>query len=110
MQNSFNPGTPAIEQLFKSVEHPDLFRDAWRQASSVVHVQERRLTLPEIKSFIAENGLRFIGFEFPPQVMQHYRNVFGGDRFMRDLDRWHAFETEKPDTFAGMYQFWLQKD
>jgi hypothetical protein len=74
------------------------------------HVQERRLTLPEIKSFIAENGLRFIGFEFAPQVMQHYRNVFGGDRFMRDLDRWHAFETENPDTFAGMYQFWVQKD
>jgi SAM-dependent methyltransferase len=74
------------------------------------HVQERRLTIPEIKSFIAENGLRFIGFEFAPQVTQHYRNVFGGDRFMRDLDRWHAFETEKPDTFAGMYQFWLQKD
>jgi SAM-dependent methyltransferase len=74
------------------------------------HVQERRLTIPQIKSFIAENGLRFIGFEFAPQVMQHYRNVFGGDRFMRDLDRWHAFETENPDIFAGMYQFWLQKD
>jgi SAM-dependent methyltransferase len=74
------------------------------------HVQERRLTIPEIKSFIAENGLRFIGFEFAPQVTQHYRNAFGGDRFMRDLDRWHAFETEKPDTFAGMYQFWVQKD
>jgi SAM-dependent methyltransferase len=74
------------------------------------HVQERRLTIPEIKSFIAENGLRFIGFEFAPQVMQHYRNVFGGDHFIRDLDRWHAFETENPDIFSGMYQFWLQKD
>jgi SAM-dependent methyltransferase len=74
------------------------------------HVQERRLTLPEIKSFIAENGLRFIGFEFAPQLMQYYRSIFGGDRFMRDLDRWHAFETENPDTFAGMYQFWVQKD
>jgi hypothetical protein len=29
---------------------------------------------------------------------------------MRDLDRWHAFETEKPDTFVGMYQFWVQKN
>jgi hypothetical protein len=29
---------------------------------------------------------------------------------MRDLDRWHALETEKPDTFAGMYQFWVQKN
>jgi SAM-dependent methyltransferase len=74
------------------------------------HVQERRLTIPEIKSFIAENGLRFIGFEFAPQVTQHYRRIFGGDRFMRDLDRWHRFEIEKPDTFVGMYQFWVQKD
>ena len=73
------------------------------------HIQERRLTIPQIKSFVVENGLKFIGFEFAPQVMQRYREIFGGDRFVRDLDRWHAFETERPDTFAGMYQFWIQK-
>jgi hypothetical protein len=28
---------------------------------------------------------------------------------MITLDRWHVFEQENPDTFAGMYQFWLQK-
>ena len=74
------------------------------------HIQERRMTIPQIKSFIAENGLKFIGFEFAPQVMQRYRESFGGDRFVRDLDRWHAFETERPETFAGMYQFWIQKN
>ena len=68
------------------------------------------MMIPQIKSFIAENGLTFIGFEFAPQVMQRHREVFGGDRFVRDLDRWHAFETERPDTFAGMYQFWIQKN
>jgi len=74
------------------------------------HVQEHRLTIPEIKSFIAENGLMFIGFEFAPRMMQYYRDLLGGDRFLRDLDLWHRLETEKPDTFAGMYQFWLQKN
>jgi SAM-dependent methyltransferase len=74
------------------------------------HIQERRLTIPEIKSFLAENDLDFIGFEFAPRIMEHYRGIFGGDRFMRDLDRWHAFERERPDTFAGMYQFWVQKN
>jgi SAM-dependent methyltransferase len=74
------------------------------------HIQERRLTIPQIKSFIAEHDLKFIGFEFVPQAMQHYRDIFGGDHFVRDLDRWHAFETERPDTFAGMYQFWIQKN
>jgi SAM-dependent methyltransferase len=74
------------------------------------HSQECRMTIPQIKSFLAENDLRFIGFEFAPQILQHYRSFFGGDNFMRDLDRWHAFETARPDTFAGMYQFWIQKD
>ena len=74
------------------------------------HVQEHRLTIPEIKSFLAENDLNFIGFEFSPRLMQYYRHLFGGDHLMRDLDRWHALESEKPDTFAGMYQFWVQKN
>ncbi len=74
------------------------------------HIQEHRLTIPEIKGFLAENDLKFIGFEFPPRLMQHYRNLFGGDHLMRDLDRWHALESERPDTFAGMYQFWVQKN
>ena len=26
-----------------------------------------------------------------------------------DLDRWKIFETENPDTFSSMYQFWIQK-
>jgi len=68
------------------------------------------MTIPQIKSFIVENGLKFIGFEFAPLAMQRYREIFGGDHFVRDLDRWHAFETERPDTFAGMYQFWMQKN
>src|SRR5215470_3285938 len=74
------------------------------------HIQEHRLTIPEMKSFLAENDLKFIGFEFSPRLMHHYRNLFGGDHSMRDLDRWHALETERPDTFAGMYQFWAQKN
>jgi hypothetical protein len=28
---------------------------------------------------------------------------------MMDLDCWHAFEVENPQTFSAMYRFWLQK-
>jgi hypothetical protein len=28
---------------------------------------------------------------------------------MLDLDRWHAFETQAPATFAKMYQFFVRK-
>jgi SAM-dependent methyltransferase len=100
LHNSPLSGVAKASDFFSTSECRDL----------LFHTQERRLTIPQFKSFIVENGLRFIGFEFAPQVMQRYREIFGGDRFVRDLDRWHAFETERPDTFAGMYQFWIQKN
>lgn len=74
------------------------------------HVQEARVTIPQIKAFLAEQGLRFLGFEFDAATQQKFRALFSGSGWSpTDLDRWHAIETEHPDTFAGMYQFWAQK-
>ena len=74
------------------------------------HVQERRLSIPEITTFLAESALKFIGFEFDPTTLRHYRAQFAASGWSTaDLDRWHAIETAHPDTFAGMYQFWVQK-
>jgi len=75
------------------------------------HVQERRMTIPAIKAFIAEHRLKFIGFEFDQATLQKYRALFADAGWsMSDLDRWHAVETKYPDTFSGMYQLWLQKN
>jgi SAM-dependent methyltransferase/tetratricopeptide (TPR) repeat protein len=75
------------------------------------HVQEGRLTIPVIKSFLAENSLRFLGFEFDAASLQKYRALFASSGWsMTDLDRWHALETSHPDTFSSMYQFWVQKN
>jgi Flp pilus assembly protein TadD/2-polyprenyl-3-methyl-5-hydroxy-6-metoxy-1,4-benzoquinol methylase len=73
------------------------------------HVQEKRLTLPEIELFLRDNNLTFIGFEIASDVLHAYRSRFPGDRAATDLARWQVFEDENPDTFAGMYQFWIQK-
>ena len=73
------------------------------------HVQEHRLTLPQIAAFLAENDLRFIGFELEPLVMRQYLSKFPADTAMIDLACWDAFERESPDTFSAMYQFWVQK-
>ncbi len=74
------------------------------------HVQEQGLSLPAIKESLAALGARMIGFELPQQVRETYRRRFPDDPAMIDLDHWHAFEQERPDTFAGMYQFWVAKD
>ncbi len=73
------------------------------------HVQEHRITLPEIKSFLAANGLTFLGFNLEPAAMQAFTARYPSRAALTDLDCWHAFETQAPDTFAAMYQFQIQK-
>ncbi len=74
------------------------------------HVQEHQLTIPQIKTLLIDNGLRFIGFAFDPMRARHYAALFAqAGRSAADLDAWHEFETRNPQTFAGMYQFWAQK-
>jgi len=76
------------------------------------HVHERRLSIPALKAFLAEQDLKFIGFEFSPhEAHLHYRSAFAAAGWSpADLDRWHAYERENPKTFAGMYNFWIQKN
>jgi SAM-dependent methyltransferase len=75
------------------------------------HVQETRVTIPAIEKFIADNGLRFLGFEFDAGTLRRYRALFAERGWsLSDLARWHALETENPDTFAAMYSFWVQKN
>jgi SAM-dependent methyltransferase/tetratricopeptide (TPR) repeat protein len=73
------------------------------------HVQEHRLSLPAIKSFLAENDLQFLGFLISSHHQRRYVARFPDDPAMIDLDRWHMFETENPETFLTMYRFWVQK-
>ncbi len=72
------------------------------------HVQELRITLPQIKAFLAANDLHFGGFNLESAVLQKFIARFPG-RALTDLDCWDAFETEAPDTFRGMYQFRVRK-
>ncbi len=75
------------------------------------HVHERQFTIPEIKEFLAANGLKFIGFEFTQQDAHVYhRGAFARAGWSTgDLDRWDAYERANPDIFANMYSFWVQK-
>ncbi len=76
----------------------------------VFHVQEHRFTLPQLARILAELDLEFIGFQHPrPEMARWYTDRFPGDLAMRDLRRWEEVELEHPETFAGMYQFWVRR-
>jgi SAM-dependent methyltransferase len=74
------------------------------------HVQEHRLTLPLIKAFLQESGLSFLGFALDPAQRLAYATRFPDDKTLTDLDRWHLFETNNPETFTAMYQFWVRRN
>ncbi len=75
----------------------------------VFHVQESRLSLDQIESFLGECGLQFIGFELDPQVLRHYRARFSDDPRATNLGNWARFEADNTHTFVQMYKFWIQK-
>ena len=73
------------------------------------HTQEQRFTLPQLKEILARLGLRFLGFQLSPAVLNRYGQQFPSDPEKANLDNWHRFETANPRTFRGMYLFWVQK-
>lgn len=74
------------------------------------HVREQRVSLPGIQDFLGRERLRMLGFNLPEATLQRYATRFPNDKSLTDLELWHAFETEFPYTFRGMYQFWVQAE
>lgn len=72
------------------------------------NVNEYRLTLPAIDSYMAKRALRFLGFEMDRSITMAYQQKFPEDKLGINLSNWHVFEQENPDSFNGMYQFWIQ--
>ncbi len=73
----------------------------------ILHVQEHRFTISQLKSMLERHSLNFLGFNIvDPRSMLSYIEEFPDDPDCIDLDNWENFEKEKPQTFAGMYTFW----
>jgi SAM-dependent methyltransferase len=94
--------------ILKTLIHGDFFTMS-ECRDMLFHVQEHRLTLPEIKSFIEENDLEFAGFNLEPPTLQTFAKRFSNPAARFDLDCWHRFEVEAPTTFQGMYRFSVRK-
>jgi hypothetical protein len=69
---------------------------------------EHRFTIPEIAAFLDDNDLSFLGFEpfDDPAVIEKFHKKFP-DADEANLDQWHRFEADHPETFWGMYIFMM---
>ena len=74
------------------------------------HVQEHRFTLPQIEVALNDLGLKFLGFELRQSwVRSEFRKLYPKEDALVSIPLWHQFELKNPNTFGGMYQFWVQK-
>jgi SAM-dependent methyltransferase len=71
----------------------------------VMHVRERRFTLPQIAGCLAELGLELQALLCAPELKAKFQATFPDPAALADLARWHEFEQRHPDSFRGMYQF-----
>lgn len=88
------------------------FRDFYSTSECrdlLFHTQEHRMRLPEIKHFVAEEGLQLLGLEVDSTTARHYAMRFPADTTLTNLDHWDVFETDNPRTFRAMYRLWVQK-
>ena len=100
LKNSENYGfTTSSSDFFSTSDCRDL----------LFHVQEHRMNLRTLDRFFKDHDLNFLGFEIDSSVIQAYKKRFENDKAATNLDQWLIYEEENPDTFIGMYQFYIQK-
>ncbi|MBT6522923.1 MAG: tetratricopeptide repeat protein [Methylococcales bacterium] len=99
----------ADSKLAKILTIPD-FYNLSECRDLLFHIQEHRFTLPEIEAALQQLGLQFLGFELGhSQTLDKFKMIYSADDALFSLSNWHQFECQHPDTFSGMYQFWVQK-
>ncbi len=99
-------GNRGMEKLttFTDFFHLSEFRDL------LFHVQEHHYTIPQIENEIQHLGLVFLGFETRnKEVMKQFKSTFPERSSQSSLPLWHEFESQNPDMFRRMYQFWVKK-
>ncbi len=74
------------------------------------HAQEAEYRPAGLADMVDALGLKVLGLELTdPAAAGRYRARFPEDPAMADLRRWDEIETEAPDTFRHMCQFWLTR-
>ena len=75
----------------------------------ICHEMEHQFTISKIDKMLSKLGLKFCGFVNVANVVDNFINHYQSSDFMYDLNKWDEFENKFKNSFAYMYQFWIEK-
>ncbi len=91
--------------VYNDIYSASAFRDL------LLHVQEHRFTILQLRSLLDKYSLKFLGFcTVNPLTKANYQDEYPEDKDCINLENWHEFEKENSQSFAGMYNFWCCVD
>jgi len=98
-----------LSNLYDSIFTQDFYSTS-RIRDLLFHVQEHRFTIPIMIKIFKDFNLEFLGFSFGNYITKNqYSKLFPDDKRMINLENWNKFEIKYPNTFIGMYQFYVRK-
>ncbi len=99
---------PAYEHLRPLAYQRD-FHDLSMCRDLLFHQHEHRFDIPTLRAHLETLDLRFLGFDFRDIRVRARFEATHPDGWA-DLQAWDTFETQNPDVFRGMYQFYCQAE
>ena len=96
------------DKMFKETLNRSDFYTISSARDLMFHAYEHRFNLSQISQMISDFDLEFLGFT-NEKIKNKYSKKFPEDKENIILENWNKFETLEPETFIGMYNFWLRK-
>lgn len=99
---------PELNKITKSFD----FYSTSNLRDLLFNVNEFHFNLLQIKDILKELNLKFLGFEFSnDNIFENFNSYFSTNNYndYNSLELWNDYEIKNPNTFKGMYQFWVSK-
>jgi len=113
MGASQGTGTPPHHAWATEIIRTEDFASLTGIRDLCLHPHEKTFTLPQVGKLLNRVGLRWRRFAptVGSAVPELFYQRFGIEPFSKEatLKKWHEFEKDHPQTFAAMYQFFVQK-
>ncbi len=74
------------------------------------HVHEVAFTPAELRTFLQDSNVSFLGYEMDGKARRAYAEHFPDDAVILDLDKVDRFEAENLHLTSGLHRFWVRKN